>query len=354
LIGPTGQIFTPTQVISGPGSHIAHFIVAANWPSGAYHLPSHPSAFRLQVSNQARQFDVPSMQHTLNANFAGILTLLGYDLPQRRVQPGTSFLITLHWRAERSIGQNLIVFNHLLDRAATQHGGADRVPQLYYTTLLWVPGEIVSDAYLVPIAADAPPGVYWLDVGLYPSAQPTFSLPLFVDGQPIDRNSVRLGPLKVGGPPPGVTVATAQPQNSFHLSFGDQITLLGFDLLGANHQPIHNSPFTIHHSAKGTQAQLILYWRADTIPTTDYTVFIHLLDPQGNLIAQFDSPPAAGAYPTSLWDPGEIIADEHRLTNLPPGRYSLQIGLYQPLTGERLAVAGSPDGVVRLVEFEVE
>jgi hypothetical protein len=276
------------------------------------------------------------MQHTVNANFANTLTLLGYDLPWRRVQPGTSFPITLHWRAERTMGQNLIVFNHLLDQAAVQRGGADRVPQLYYTTLLWVPGEIVSDAYDVPVAPTAPPGVYWLDVGLYPSEQPTFSLPLFASGQPLDRNSVRLGPLKVGGPPPGVTLPAATPQNPLNLSFADQITLLGFDI-----------------NPKSKIVNLKLYWRADSLPPADYTVFIHLLDPLGNLVAQFDSPPAGGAYPTSLWDPGEIIVDEHLMPDLPAGHYTLQVGLYRPDTGERLPVEGSPEGAVRLVEFEV-
>ncbi len=337
LIAPSGQTFSPTHIISGSTGAVAHFIVAANWPSGEYYLPFNVERLTLNVANRLRQFDLPPMQHTVNANFAGALTLLGYDLPRRRVQPGATFPITLHWRAERAVGQNLIVFNHLLDQAAVQRGGADRTPQLYYTTLLWVPGEIVSDAYDVPVARTAPPGVYWLDVGLYPSGQPTFSLPLFASGQPLDRNSVRLGPLKVGGPPPGVTIPEAHPQNPLNISFDNQITLLGFTLTS----PIDNS-------------QLTLFWRADSPPPADYTVFIHLLDPFGNLVAQFDSPPAAGAYPTSLWDPGEIIADEHRLHDLPPGRYTLQIGLYQPDTGERLTVAGSPDGAVKLGEVEVE
>lgn len=298
------------------------------------------------MSNRTRRFDLPPIQYPLNANFAGALILLGYDLPQNRVQPGAAFPITLHWRAERPIGKNLIVFNHLLDSTAIQHGGADRIPQLYYTTLLWVPGEIVSDAYEVPVAADAPPGVYWLDAGLYPSDQPTFSLPLFDQGQPIDRNSVRLGPLKVGGPPPGVTVLAAQPEKPLNISFGGQVMLLGYSPAELR---IDNCQLTIINC----QLTITLYWRTDVVPPADYTVFIHLLDPAGKLVAQFDQPPAAGVYPTHLWDPGEIIADEHLLQNLPPGRYTLQIGLYRPDTGERLVVAGSPEGVVRLTEIEV-
>lgn len=300
------------------------------------------------------------MQQTVNANFAGQLTLLGYDLPQRRVQPGGSFPITLHWRAEGTIGQNLAVFNHLLDQDNVQRGGEDRIPLNYYTTLLWVPGEIVSDAYPVPVEAGAPPGVYWLDVGLYPTGQPHFPLPLFVNGRPIDRTGVRLGPLKVGGPPPGVTATDAHPQHPINKTFGPQgqITLLGFTLTDIDGNPIptgHNveNSKTEIVNRKSKIVNLKLYWRANSIPAADYTVFVHLVDSDGNLAAQADSPPAGGAYPTSLWDPGEIIVDERRLSDLPPGRYTLQVGLYRPDTGERLPVAGVADGAVRLMEFEI-
>jgi hypothetical protein len=236
------------------------------------------------------------------------------------------------------MGQNLIVFNHLLDQTAVQRGGADRIPQLHYTALLWVPGEIVSDAYDVPVAAAAPPGVYWLDVGLYPSERPTFSLPLFANGQPLNGNSVRLGPLKVGGPPPGVTLPAATPQNPLNLSFADQITLLGFDI-----------------NPKSKIVNLKLYWRADSLPPADYTVFIHLLDPLGNLVAQFDSPPAAGAYPTSLWDPGQIIADEI-IIPLPSelsGSYELIVGMYDFKSGVRLTVPHQPDNSLSLSRLEL-
>jgi hypothetical protein len=259
------------------------------------------------------------------------VTLLGYDLPQRRVQPGQSFPLTLHLQARRTMGEGLAIFNHLLDAGAVQRGGADRIPLNYYTTLLWVPGEIVSDAYWVPVDEAAPPGVYWLDVGLYPTQKPELSLPLVVDGQVIAKNSVAVGPLKIGGPPPGVTVAEANPATPQRVSFGGQITLLGFTR---------------------TADQLTLYWQAETAPRADYTVFVHLLDAAGQVVAQADAPPAAGRYPTSLWDSDEIIIDERTLPAVPSGPHTLAIGLYRPDTGERLPAAGFVDGVVPLGSME--
>lgn len=342
LIAPTGQIFEPVQTISGPGGLIANFIVAANWPGGQYQFATRNLQFTIPIANRLRRFDPPPLPHPLHANFGNQITLLGYELPQNRVEPGQSFPVTLHWQANQTMGHSLVVFNHLLDARNVQRGGDDRTPQNYYTTLLWVPGEIVSDSYPVTVDANAPAGIYWLDVGLYPAEQPSFSLPLVENGQPIERNSVKLGPIKVGGPPPGVTTGTPNPQVNLNQSFGPngEITLLGYTLADTQNRPILNSKLT-------------LFWQVNARLQADYTVFVHFLDAQGKLAAQADSPPAAGAYPTSLWDSGETIVDPHELPALPEGSYSLWAGLYQPESGQRLPAAGQPNGAVRLVEIEV-
>lgn len=347
LVAPDGTVLSPDLVLSGSGGSIAHFIVGPAWPSGDYTTTGPVPPVQVTISNRLRQFELPPMDHTVQANFAGYLTLLGYDLPQRRARPGESFPVTLHWRAEQTMGKNLTVFNHLLDAEGVQRGGADRIPHNYYTTLLWVPGEIVSDAYAVPVAVDAPPGVYWLDVGLYPSDRPALSLPLLVDGRPIDRNSVYLGPVKIGGPPPQVTAAGVQPGHPLNATFGQPIRLLGFDLA-------RTQPEMAGASLPMNSKDLTLFWRAEGQPAADYTVFVHLLNEQGEVAGQADSPPAAGAYPTSLWDAGETVVDRHALPDLPPGRYELKVGLYRPETGERLAAAGSPDGAVKLADLAVD
>jgi hypothetical protein len=296
------------------------------------------------VLNRFREFEVPSIQHVLKANFGGQITVLGYDLPQQIVESGESFPLTLYLRAERPIGQSLVIFNHLLDAQARQRGGADRIPKEYFTTLLWTPGEIVSDFYQVPVEAGSPPGVYWLDLGFYPDKNPQFSLPLLVDDQPSGRNSILIGPLKVGGPPAGVTTKTATPQRPLDHLFGDQIALLGFDLERETGQPTDST---------GQGISLTLFWQAETRPQAAYTVFIHLLDSEEQVVAQADGPPAGGTYPTQLWEAGEIIVDERLLPDLSPGHYTLRLGLYQPDSGERLPVAGSPDRAVTLLEFEM-
>ncbi|HIE38857.1 MAG TPA: hypothetical protein EYP77_07295 [Anaerolineae bacterium] len=122
------------------------------------------------------------------------------------------------------------------------------------------------------------------------------------------------------------------------VSLGDQVELLGYDL-----EP--ESP------APGDRVTLTLYWRALTEMETSYTVFVHLLGAEGEIAAQHDGVPATGTYPTPLWVAREVVADPHPLdlpSDLPPGTYSLEIGMYVVETGARLAVSGSPDGAIRL------
>ncbi|MCB0176370.1 MAG: hypothetical protein KDJ97_38080, partial [Anaerolineae bacterium] len=195
-----------------------------------------------------------------------------------------------------------------------------------------------------------------------------------------DQHSLRLGPIKIGGPPPGLTLSAANPEFIVNESFGDQITLLGYDepsagsrqqAAGSNQPPssesqppnsqpasptpqptnqptdqLSNQPTPqLPNSINSTNSinspnslTLTLYWQADAIPTADYTVFLHLRDESNQTVAQKDNPPANGQYPTRLWDPGEIIKDELTLPldDVPPGRYTPVIGLYNFTTGDRL------------------
>jgi len=62
---------------------------------------------------------------------------------------------------------------------------------------------------------------------------------------------------------------------------------------------------------------LVLYWRCLERMEDDYTVFVHLLDAEGNIVAQGDSPPVQGHYPTTMWAVGEMVRDEHPLVGPP-------------------------------------
>ncbi len=112
---------------------------------------------------------------------------------------------------------------------------------------------------------------------------------------------------------------------------------------------------------QGKRMQVELYWKTQRRISVDYTVFVHLLGPfnpatGGPVWAQDDSPPLDGGHPTTRWLPGEVIGDRHTFTipeNAPPGEYQIEAGMYDPRTGERLAVPGSDQGRILLATIRV-
>lgn len=313
------------------------FLVGARWSAGRYRVrlrngdQSSVSEPVLEVRLRQRDFVVPPMQHVMNARFGGEITLLGYDLLERRIQPGSALPITLYWRAERDVQGHYIVFNHLLGADLRQWGGRDRVPRDYYSTALWTAGEVVRDDYLVPVDAAAPPGVYYLDVGLYQMLGGQIHPLWLVDaaGNPLNANSVTLTTIKVGSAPSGVTVSgTPSPEYPRADNLGELVTLIGYDL-----------------SMQPTEIEIVLYWRCDAPMLIDYTAFVHLTKAgTAEIVTQMDRPPANGAYPTSLWDVGEVIRDVVTMplpVGLPSGEYDILVGLYNIVTGQRLAVVGA-------------
>jgi 4-amino-4-deoxy-L-arabinose transferase-like glycosyltransferase len=85
------------------------------------------------------------------------------------------------------------------------------------------------------------------------------------------------------------------------------------------------------------EGQVTLWWQAQQEIADSFTIFVHLIDEEGRLVSQSDKIPANGSSPTSIWQPGDVIRDEHRLGPFPAAG-SLLIGAYEPNTGERLPV----------------
>jgi hypothetical protein len=82
-------------------------------------------------------------------------------------------------------------------------------------------------------------------------------------------------------------------------------------------------------------------WRATSTPRVNYTIFLHLLTPDGISVAGQDGPPVNGYRPFTGWQPDEVVADRRALVvpaESAAGAYALEIGLYDGATGERLPV----------------
>jgi hypothetical protein len=97
-------------------------------------------------------------------------------------------------------------------------------------------------------------------------------------------------------------------------------------------------------SVSGSPLRVELRWRALNTTQTSYKVFVHVLDAQGQLVAQRDNIPQNGFAPTDTWKRDQIIVDRFALPqNLSSGTYLIKVGLYDPLTNERVLTADNLD-----------
>lgn len=132
--------------------------------------------------------------------------------------------------------------------------------------------------------------------------------------------------------------------------FDGTMQLLGFDL-----------PSTT--LTRGESFTLKLYWQGtkNAPPHGDYSVYVHLLDPDtGEILSQRDGGLMGGLFPTRLLTPGFVLQDLREWTIAPdvrPGPAILRVGIYVP-DGPRLPASfnGEPsgDGVVIEAEIMVE
>jgi 4-amino-4-deoxy-L-arabinose transferase-like glycosyltransferase len=156
------------------------------------------------------------------------------------------------------------------------------------------------------------------------------------DGRVLARVTVNSLPYRSDPPPYATPVAAAFP------GLG---RLVGFTLPEA--------PVSL-----AAEVPLTLVWQAGEAlrPEASYTVFAQLIAADGQLIAQSDSLPAAGARPTTGWRPGEYILDMHTLrfnASAHPGPAALIVGLYDAATGARLPLAEGGDAFTLPVTIDV-
>ncbi|MEW5956743.1 MAG: hypothetical protein AB1801_03395 [Chloroflexota bacterium] len=127
------------------------------WPVGDF-----------QIEGWPRVFEPPQPQVELEADFAGQATLVGLDAGANRLSAGETLPARLYWRAETGFDRNYTAFIHLIGPDGRLYGQVDQTPGAgAFPTTGWLPGEYLADEYAVPLAPDAPPGDYRLEIGLY-------------------------------------------------------------------------------------------------------------------------------------------------------------------------------------------
>jgi hypothetical protein len=124
------------------------------------------SLVNLSLKGREHTTAMPVMQQTVNVRMGDVADLLGFDLSGQANNRNVN--LTLYWRARQETSTSYKVFVHLLDARAAIWGQRDAVPRNGEApTTSWIPGEIISDTYSIPVQPDAPLGEYEIGIGMY-------------------------------------------------------------------------------------------------------------------------------------------------------------------------------------------
>jgi len=121
---------------------------------------------RVKVNGPSAE-SLPTSVARLDKSFAGLISLVGYELGPPENSP-RSLRLTLYWRAQAAVAADYTVFVHLLNSAGEVAAQADSPPQAgTYQTSWWDAGETVADPHSLVLPSDLPQGRYRVRVGLY-------------------------------------------------------------------------------------------------------------------------------------------------------------------------------------------
>lgn len=246
------------------------------------------------------------------------LAVVGYLLPRRSAVPTTELML---------FGVTVLVFiiavsYYILIQPAGPMGRF-LFPALPALALLVTFG---LSRFIPPRMID----LFGLGVGLGAAALATYALldvlaPAYMPPRSLSRSEI------------------ASLPNRVDTNFGSIARLLGHEV----------APRTV---APGDTVDVTLYWEPLARTERDYVVFVHLMSDVGTMIAQRDTFPGLGRYPTTVWEPGVAFADTYRVripeTAYAPDTGYIQVGLYLP-DGQRLATSDGRDAL-RLAPIEIQ
>ncbi len=272
----------------------------------------------------------PTSQQSEDLTFGDQLRLQGYTAEIVRSPTACWFrsstycrptlALTLDWRAVEPMDEDYLLVLQLVSsqvgentlRLSYNHWpGRGNLP-----TSAWPTGRTFRERYLIPLHEGTFVTQAWdLQVAFLDPAG---------ERLPASREGVQIG--DAGGlttlRAPGTVAPSCPAADALAPApiFGDQVAL---------------THAWITPTEEGKQVNLC--WEALAPLDLRYTVFVHAYDPAGELVSTGDAPPMKGAFPTTLWEAGDVIRDVHLLP-LPADKPEVEIavGLYDPESGLRL------------------
>lgn len=255
-------------------------------------------------------------QHPLEADFGNGIRLAGFDLDlSQTYPPGGEAMLALYWQAPDSPQIDV----QMTIRLQTEGGRTELWPTARplgdaYPTDRWQAGQHWRGLYDLRMPPDIPSGEHDLILTVSETDK----------GQAL--GEVALGQLAVAGRSRRFDLP--EIERPLAVNLGGQVHFRGYDLDTDELEP-------------GGTLSLTLHWQAIDGMDVSYSVFAHLLNEDNLVRAQRDFMPGDGETPTTGWIKDEIITDEVDILipdDVLPGTYTLEVGMYDPTTGQRLFV----------------
>ena len=220
------------------------------------------------------------------------MRLLGVDFPAgAALEPRERLPLTLYFTTDARIPEDYTLFLHVAGAGDQLLYQFDGVPvEGRHPTRQWLPGQVFADTHTISVADIPEDGLATLSMGFYPIADPNARVEIYdPNGQPI-----------------GDRLVLAQ------LRLHKQAAVQGAP--GSSPAGIWQNGIVLDKAALGTDSQglptgITLTWAPTATIQNDYTVFVQVLDRGSNILAQADSQPQGGSYPTSTWRAGDVITD---------------------------------------------
>ncbi len=292
--------------------------------SPLYYIPqAYPKATILA------KLDEGHPRHRTTAHFGDKIQLIGYNVnPERRIITGESLKVALYWQALGMPERNYSVFLQLLGKDCDPNDvlvSEDTFPAYgSFPTSQWRAGELVADQYALKV----PPGIKSLQqarlvLGMYDfGTKSRLPISMAQPGQVSDFMTIG----RFGLAPRTSAKVPEEHRLAEEMRVGDLATLVG--------RKVEVAPL-----AGSYRLSVRLYWQARARTQEDYAIFVHVNDSLGHLVAQHDGDPRGGCFPTSLWEPGDMIVDDHQVdlsVDRPAPELQIMVGLYDRNTLSRL------------------
>jgi 4-amino-4-deoxy-L-arabinose transferase-like glycosyltransferase len=291
-------------------------------PKGQEYLIHNVQTTRGERSAAEKVTTLPNSVLAEAVEFAQGLVLQDAAFSSQDISAGRPFTVGLLWQAEKTLPdlrpQLLLLQDGVLLAAADLAPSGGRYP-----TSLWEVGEQVFE-----------------ERELLPPPDSAGRAELFLE---LADQKVSLGEVTIKAQ--DFNFDRPQMGRELDVQFGDLARLVGFDLAEGS------------YSAAGTVPLTLLWESLSDGDAGDYVVFTHFLAEDGRLVAQHDGVPGQGARPVSGWVPGEFVLDPHDLVFRDPafeGTVRVEVGLYDPQSGERVGLQDGSDRYLLPVELEIE